>query len=172
MQVLIVKDSQGNSYTLITQDQNTNNCWANCIAMCDELVARCYADPIARVSSLVSKHQDLTTKEGAMAFDKIVEVCKREGLKTEQHDDPMNALTVRLQLNVNRSRPAIVALMERVSDVITGHVVVCLGWQGKAFLLLDPLATTLVELPDNRFPQYSTSYGRTWDFVGQSIIFV
>jgi hypothetical protein len=168
--VRLVTDKKGNPFNLVTQNADSNDCWANCIVMAENQSVRCLKDPLGRVKSILSKYKNLTVN-GGMSFNSIVNVCMGEGLKTERYKDNPDLLGVRLKFKVGKFRPAIVGLMKAVEGGIAGHVVVCLGWQDQTYLLLDPLATTLVELPETQFPKYVASYGRTWDFVGESLIF-
>jgi len=110
-----------------------------------------------------------------MSFQNIVSICRGEGLKIEPRDQMMNQLGVHLRFIVRKSRPAIVGLMQGTDAGVVFHVVLCRGWQANgtqsdgSYVFLDRLATSLSELPEKSFPQYVTSYGPTWSFVGQSI---
>jgi hypothetical protein len=167
MEVKLVTDKQGNAYSLATQDQDANNCWANCIVMAENQAVRCLNDPVGRVKSILSRYKNLTVN-GTMDFYGIIKVCMGEGLGIEQHTD-WKTFKVFLDYTVRKHRPAIVGLKQNLEGRgMVAHVVVCLGLdrQNSTYLLLDPLATTLVELPQNQFPKYVTSYGRIWDFIG------
>lgn len=169
MESIRVVDKNGTGYDLVTQDKDTNDCWANCVTMAENQAVHCLVDPVGRAKEIIKKYKSLTS-QGAMNFTNIVKACMGEGFRVEPKDEAMNFLSVRLQF-LNSMKPAIVALMSSTDAGIVGHVVVCVGFAQKAYLLLDPLATALVELPEAEFPKYNASYGRMWHFVGQTITF-